>query len=39
MSNEADRERAFHNIPGDTDILISHVPPLGIVDGGQGCLP
>jgi Icc-related predicted phosphoesterase len=37
MSNEADRERAFHNIPGDTDILISHVPPLGILDGGQGC--
>lgn len=24
-------------IPGDTDILITHIPPFGILDGGYGC--
>jgi hypothetical protein len=37
LSSEAERERVFNTIPGDTDILISHIPPLGILDGGAGC--
>lgn len=36
-ANEADRARIFDTIPSDTDILITHGPPLGILDDGQGC--
>ena len=32
-SNEADRVRIYASIPNDTDILITHVPPYGILDG------
>lgn len=37
LSNQADREWLYSTIPTDTDILITHGPPLGILDGGQGC--
>jgi Icc-related predicted phosphoesterase len=37
MSNEADRERLYSTIPEGTQILISHGPPEGILDCGQGC--
>jgi Icc-related predicted phosphoesterase len=37
MSSEAEREKLYSTIPGDTDILISHSPPRGILDSGQGC--
>jgi hypothetical protein len=37
MSSEADRERLYATIPNDTDILITHGPAQGILDGGQGC--
>jgi Icc-related predicted phosphoesterase len=36
-SSERDREEIFATIPADTQILISHSPPYGILDGGQGC--
>jgi Icc-related predicted phosphoesterase len=36
MPNEADRERLYSSIPA-LDILVTHGPPLGILDGGQGC--
>ena len=36
-SSEADREKVYDTIPNDTDILITHGPPQGILDGGQGC--
>ncbi|HVJ06960.1 MAG TPA: metallophosphatase domain-containing protein [Acidisarcina sp.] len=32
-SNEADRVRIYSSIPNDTDILITHMPPYGILDG------
>jgi hypothetical protein len=37
MGSEAKREKLFSKIPGDVDILISHGPPQGILDGGAGC--
>jgi Icc-related predicted phosphoesterase len=37
LSNEADRERLYSTIPDETDILITHGPPLGVLDDGQGC--
>ncbi len=27
----------YANIPADTDILVTHAPPQGILDAGQGC--
>jgi hypothetical protein len=37
MSDEAERETLWRAIPNDTDILVTHGPPQGILDGGQGC--
>jgi Icc-related predicted phosphoesterase len=38
MRNEADRERLWNTIPVDTQILMSHGPPLHVLDGeGGGC--
>ena len=37
MSSAADRERLYNTIPQDTDILVTHGPPLGVLDGGHGC--
>jgi predicted phosphohydrolase len=36
-SSETYREKVYDTIPDDTDILITHGPPQGILDGGQGC--
>jgi Icc-related predicted phosphoesterase len=30
-----DRQRCFNNIPDDLDILLTHVPPKGILSGGN----
>lgn len=32
MANPADRRRLYAQIPDDTDILVTHGPPLGILD-------
>ena len=37
MSEEAEREKLYCTIPGDTDVLIAHQPPFGVLDLGQGC--
>jgi predicted phosphodiesterase len=37
ISDEAERETLWSTIPDDTDILVTHGPPQGILDGGQGC--
>lgn len=37
IGSEADREKLFNTIPSGTDILISHSPPLDVLDCGQGC--
>jgi hypothetical protein len=37
ISDEAERETLWRTIPNDTDILVTHGPPQGILDGGQGC--
>jgi Icc-related predicted phosphoesterase len=37
MPSEADRERVWNTIPADTDILMTHLPPQGVRDGGNGC--
>lgn len=34
--NEDKRRTAFSKIDGDTDVLISHAPPLGILDTARG---
>ena len=36
MSSAADRKRHWTRIPDDTDILITHGPPLGILDAAPG---
>ena len=36
MSSAADRKRHGRCIPDDTDILITHGPPLGILDAAPG---
>jgi Icc-related predicted phosphoesterase len=39
MPDEAERDALYSEIPSDppVDILITHGPPLGILDGGKGC--
>ncbi|HEY3987924.1 MAG TPA: metallophosphatase domain-containing protein [Acidobacteriaceae bacterium] len=37
MSNEADREKLYSTIPADTDILMTHGAPQGVLDADQGC--
>jgi Icc-related predicted phosphoesterase len=37
MSEEAEREKLYNTIPEDTDLLVTHQPPLGVLDQGQGC--
>lgn len=37
ISDEAERGTLWSTIPNDTDILVTHGPPQGILDGGQGC--
>lgn len=37
MSDEVEREKLYSSIPKDTDILITHQPPFGVLDLGQGC--
>ena len=37
MSDEADRDRLYATIPPDTDILVTHAAPLGVLDCGRGC--
>ncbi len=34
-----DRLRRWNLIPDGTDVLVTHGPPLGILDGGTGCAP
>lgn len=38
MEHDTDRRAAFANIPHDTDVLITHTPPFGILDDGLGCV-
>lgn len=33
---DTELKRAWEKIPGDTDILVTHSPPFGILDAGQG---
>ncbi len=37
MSRAEDRRNLYTSVPEGTDILITHGPPQGILDGGQGC--
>jgi Icc-related predicted phosphoesterase len=37
MSSEAERESLWQTIPGDTDVLITHGGPEGILSGDGGC--
>ena len=37
MSSEAEREKLYATIPEDTDILITHGAPKGILSGEGGC--
>jgi Icc-related predicted phosphoesterase len=37
MSDEAEREKLYRTIPTGTDILVTHQPPFGVLDLGQGC--
>jgi Icc-related predicted phosphoesterase len=37
MPDEAQRDALYDTVPQGTDILITHGPPLGILDDGQGC--
>ncbi len=36
MPDEADRAKVWATIPSDTDILVTHIPPSGILDGEPG---
>ena len=37
MPSEIDREKLWNTIPADTDILMTHGPPLNVLDQGSGC--
>lgn len=37
MPDEAQRDALYDTVHQGTDILITHGPPLGILDDGQGC--
>src|ERR1700744_5619584 len=37
LSSEADREKVWKTIPLDTDVLITHGGPQGILSGDGGC--
>jgi hypothetical protein len=37
MPDEAQRDALYDTVPKGTDILITHGPPLGILDDRQGC--
>jgi hypothetical protein len=37
MPDEAQRDALYDTVPQGTNILITHGPPLGILDDGQGC--
>jgi hypothetical protein len=37
IPNEDEREHLYSTIPPDTDILVTHGPPLGVLDYGGGC--
>jgi Icc-related predicted phosphoesterase len=39
IPDQAERARLYSTIPDDIDILITHSPPAGVLDGGQGCAP
>jgi Icc-related predicted phosphoesterase len=38
QSSPADRAKLYASIPDDTNVLITHGPPHGILDNGSGCL-
>jgi hypothetical protein len=37
IPDEDERERLYSTIPPDTDVLVTHGAPLGVLDYGQGC--
>jgi Icc-related predicted phosphoesterase len=37
MPNQAERARLYSTIPEEIDILVTHGPPAGVLDGGEGC--
>jgi Icc-related predicted phosphoesterase len=37
IPDEAERARLYSTIPAEIDILVTHGPPAGVLDGGQGC--
>jgi Icc-related predicted phosphoesterase len=37
MPDQAERAQLYSTIPDDIDILVTHGPPAGVLDGGQGC--
>jgi len=36
ISNDSERERIYSHIPDGTDIVITHGPPFGLLDGAEG---
>jgi Icc-related predicted phosphoesterase len=37
IPDENERAQLYSTIPPDTDILVTHGPPLGVLDYGRGC--
>jgi Icc-related predicted phosphoesterase len=37
MPEPVDRARVYSTIPDDIDVLVTHGPPAGVLDAGQGC--
>jgi Icc-related predicted phosphoesterase len=35
--DQAERAQLYSTIPAETDVLVTHGPPAGVLDGGQGC--